>query len=167
MGRVQGGARAAFATPSWGPARKIFLFALKRASWSDKPKLHLNKNAGLQVPVAFAGVVQELIACRKNDGRVVAILNVESATCTPKHLVVLAEQVAKITCSNRQNGSPNGQAHPKATGQRHKANIVEFLIPDAHASKNHLVNGIPQMTIKTHVEITHVAHAIAETALSI
>ena len=24
MGRVQGGARAAFATPSWGPARIIF-----------------------------------------------------------------------------------------------------------------------------------------------
>ena len=28
MGRVQGGARAAFATPNWGPAR-IFLFFLK------------------------------------------------------------------------------------------------------------------------------------------
>ena len=25
MGRVQGGARAAFATPSWGPARKNFI----------------------------------------------------------------------------------------------------------------------------------------------
>ena len=29
MGRVQGGARAAFATPSWGPAR-IFLKILKK-----------------------------------------------------------------------------------------------------------------------------------------
>jgi len=26
MGRVQGGARAAFATPSWGPARISFLY---------------------------------------------------------------------------------------------------------------------------------------------
>ena len=26
MGRVQGGARAAFATPSWGPARMKFIY---------------------------------------------------------------------------------------------------------------------------------------------
>ena len=26
MGRVQGGARAAFATPSWGPARKKYIY---------------------------------------------------------------------------------------------------------------------------------------------
>jgi hypothetical protein len=29
MGRVQGGARAAFATPSWGPARKQLLSRFK------------------------------------------------------------------------------------------------------------------------------------------
>ena len=101
MGRVQGGARAAFATPSWGPARKIFLFALKRASWSDKPKLHLNQNASLQIPIAFAGVIQELVARRKDNRRVVAILDVEPCACTPEHLIVLAKQIAKITCSNR------------------------------------------------------------------
>ena len=31
MGRVQGGARATFATPSWGPARMTFFFNSKRA----------------------------------------------------------------------------------------------------------------------------------------
>ena len=29
MGRVQGGARAAFATPSWGPARNITVLGRK------------------------------------------------------------------------------------------------------------------------------------------
>ena len=41
MGRVQGGARAAFATPSWGPARMTCY-------------LHLNKGFGLfanKIPV--------------------------------------------------------------------------------------------------------------------
>ena len=33
MGRVQGGARAAFATPSWGPARIKFFFNF----YSSKP----------------------------------------------------------------------------------------------------------------------------------
>ena len=30
MGRVQGGARAAFATPSWGPARMTYFFHFKK-----------------------------------------------------------------------------------------------------------------------------------------
>ena len=94
MGRVQGGARAAFAkvckmsvaggclqtlmtecshgrvsvNSELGPRPQAFLFALKRVTWSDKPNLHLDKNTGLQVPVAFAGAVQELVATRKDDG---------------------------------------------------------------------------------------------------
>ena len=30
MGRVQGGARAAFATPSWGPARMMYYLDSKK-----------------------------------------------------------------------------------------------------------------------------------------
>ncbi len=30
MGRVQGGARAAFATPSWGPARMMYFLHSKK-----------------------------------------------------------------------------------------------------------------------------------------
>jgi len=38
MGRVQGGARAAFATPSWGPARMTyFLHSKKRFSTENIP----------------------------------------------------------------------------------------------------------------------------------
>ena len=33
MGRVQGGARAAFATPSWGPSRILIL----NRAFGDKP----------------------------------------------------------------------------------------------------------------------------------
>jgi len=45
MGRVQGGARAAFATPSWGPARMKYFFLIKieassqgRMPYSNLPK---------------------------------------------------------------------------------------------------------------------------------
>ena len=36
MGRVQGGARAAFATPSWGPAR-IMYFLHKKNTFGESP----------------------------------------------------------------------------------------------------------------------------------
>ncbi len=36
MGRVQGGARAAFATPSWGPARMTYIFAFKKQSFTSE-----------------------------------------------------------------------------------------------------------------------------------
>ena len=78
-------------------------------------RLHLNQDSSLQIPIAFAGVIQELIACRKNDGRVVAILDVETCACAPEHLIVLTEQVSKITCCNRQHGSPYREANPKAS----------------------------------------------------
>ena len=38
MGRVQGGARAAFATPSWGPARMTYFFILKKTTFIIKSK---------------------------------------------------------------------------------------------------------------------------------
>jgi hypothetical protein len=36
MGRVQGGARAAFATPSWGPSRVNFIPEIKKALFEKK-----------------------------------------------------------------------------------------------------------------------------------
>ena len=38
MGRVQGGARAAFATPSWGPARISFLYIERMKEFIQKIK---------------------------------------------------------------------------------------------------------------------------------
>ena len=40
MGWVQGGARAAFATPSWGPARIFFLKILKKIFLNLNPCLN-------------------------------------------------------------------------------------------------------------------------------
>ena len=37
MGRVQGGARAAFATPSWGPARMTYILKLYNKHLDLKP----------------------------------------------------------------------------------------------------------------------------------
>ena len=37
MGRVQGGARAAFATPSWGPARMTYFVTFKKWICGGKP----------------------------------------------------------------------------------------------------------------------------------
>ena len=45
--------------------------------------------------------------------------------------------------------------------------VIPGLIANANACKNHLVNGIPQMAIETHVEIAHAAHTIAKASLSI
>ena len=138
--------------------KKQFLF---------KTNLHLDENTDLQVPVAFAGVVQELVTGRNDNRCAIAIFDVESAASSPEHLIILAEHVAEIACSDRQYGTPNREAHPEASRQRHIADIVEFLIANANACKNHLVNGIPQMAIEAHVEVSHVAHAIADTALRI
>ena len=47
MGRVQGGARAAFATPSWGPARITYFSRIidtKEQPSGDKPKFSILKN---------------------------------------------------------------------------------------------------------------------------
>ena len=42
MGRVQGGARAAFATPSWGPARMMYFYEIRKSHWrSAKKFLHI------------------------------------------------------------------------------------------------------------------------------
>ena len=43
MGRVQGGARAAFATPSWGPAR-MMCFLHKKRNPSGEPFSLYNTN---------------------------------------------------------------------------------------------------------------------------
>ena len=39
MGRVQGGARAAFATPSWGPARMTFIVHFSLTAFYKYPYL--------------------------------------------------------------------------------------------------------------------------------
>ena len=45
MGRVQGGARAAFATPSWGPARMTYYFAVQNEFLVEITKFPFSKFA--------------------------------------------------------------------------------------------------------------------------
>ncbi len=36
---MQGGARAAFATPSWGPARMMYFYEIRKSHWRSAKKI--------------------------------------------------------------------------------------------------------------------------------
>ena len=69
MGRVQGGARAAFATPSWGPARMMYFSRIidtKEQTSGDKPKISILK---ITQPKYIAGASKRYELQKSNRSR--------------------------------------------------------------------------------------------------
>lgn len=121
----------------------------------------------MEVHEAPVFVVQVLVASHKQDGGVVPVLDVETTTRTPEHLVVLANDVADIACSDREYLTPDGEAHPKRTGKRNVPDVIEFLVTATRTKKEHLVDREPPVPIEAHVELGEFAHVVRDTALHV
>lgn len=121
----------------------------------------------MEVHEAPVFVVQVLVACHKQDGGVVPVLDIEATTRTPEHLVVLANDVADIARSDREHLAPDGEAHPQCTGKRNVPDVIEFLVTATRTYKEHLVDREPPVPIEAHVELGEFAHVVRDTALHV
>jgi len=135
MGRVQGGARAAFATPSWGPARIKFFFKSIQA----KPFVTIISFGGPPSVYYFCGMISENDLTNSQnipfEERIARIEKMIEAEAEPKAFelgLLLALKMGQEIREKKPLGSTTGDI-VAAWSSKYPESVVEEAI--AHAKQ--------------------------------